>query len=69
MADGVPVVLVRGDDGVLWLEDLGSANGTRVNGERIDAPCFGRVDWQPGASPDTLYSSLGRAVDLMAAPE
>ncbi len=38
-------------------------------GERIDAPCFGRVDWQPGASPDTLYSSLGRAVDLMAAPE
>ena len=36
--------------------------------ERIDAPCVGRVDWQPGARPDTIVSSLGRAVDLMAAP-
>ena len=36
--------------------------------ERIDAPCVGRVDWQPGAGPDTIVSSLGSAVDLMAAP-
>src|SRR6266851_2944500 len=28
----------RGADGQLTIEDLGSANGTFVNGERIDAP-------------------------------
>ncbi len=28
----------RGSDGRLTIEDLGSANGTFVNGERIDAP-------------------------------
>jgi pSer/pThr/pTyr-binding forkhead associated (FHA) protein/tRNA A-37 threonylcarbamoyl transferase component Bud32 len=30
--------LSRGADGYLTIEDLGSANGTFVNGERIDAP-------------------------------
>jgi pSer/pThr/pTyr-binding forkhead associated (FHA) protein/predicted Ser/Thr protein kinase len=30
--------LFRGDGGRLQIEDLGSANGTFVNGERIDAP-------------------------------
>jgi pSer/pThr/pTyr-binding forkhead associated (FHA) protein len=25
-------------DGSLWVEDVGSTNGTYVNGERIDAP-------------------------------
>jgi len=28
----------RGTDGLLSIEDLGSANGTFVNDERIDAP-------------------------------
>jgi hypothetical protein len=25
-------------DGVLWIEDVGSTNGTKVNGQRIDQP-------------------------------
>lgn len=30
--------LVRQEDGSLWVEDLGSTNGTFVNGARLDAP-------------------------------
>ena len=34
--------------------------------ERLPAPCVGRLDWQPGAAPDTISHSLSQAVDLMA---
>jgi pSer/pThr/pTyr-binding forkhead associated (FHA) protein len=58
--------VVRGADGKLTIEDLGSANGTFVNGERIEAPRMLRVGDLirvgktilevtdgPGVTPDT----------------
>jgi serine/threonine-protein kinase PknK len=35
---------IEADDGALWLVDLGSSNGTQVNGERVDRRLLGPGD-------------------------
>jgi transcriptional regulator with GAF, ATPase, and Fis domain len=35
---------IEADDGALWLVDLGSSNGTQVNGERVDRQLLGPGD-------------------------
>jgi len=59
--------IARDPDGRLWLEDLGSTNGTLLNG----APISGRVALQPGDVIELGGSKLavqGAATSLAAAP-
>ncbi|MEM8768982.1 MAG: FHA domain-containing protein, partial [Pseudomonadota bacterium] len=51
------------DDGVVWVQDLGSANGTYVNGERIAGGC--RLYHGDEVSFDNLrFQLVGKGQDL-----
>ena len=51
------------DQGIIWLRDLGSANGTFVNGERIAGGC--RLYHGDEVAFDTLrFQLLGKGQDL-----
>jgi pSer/pThr/pTyr-binding forkhead associated (FHA) protein len=71
----------RGSDGRLTIEDLGSANGTFVNGERIDAPVtleagdvirVGKTALQvtaaSGVVPETPAPAQAPATELSSSP-
>ncbi len=51
------------DDGVVWVQDLGSANGTYVNGERLTGGC--RLYHGDDVSFDNLrFQLVGKGQDL-----
>ena len=59
--------VVRAIDGQLQVEDLGSANGTFVNGARVDGPQSLRHGDEIGIGPVVLEARTGDARDLAAA--
>ena len=69
--------LIVKTDGLLFVRDLGSTNGTKVNGQRVtrgailpgDELAFANAKFRVHLGPDVVESDHGGATEMMAPPE